>query len=216
MPIAPEEWSVVILGAWNRAILTPSGISKRLFKLPEGTPLQVHVPLDVLAPFRVIHNDLSVMAGSDRLIINPDKPTFAKMGEAMKLGWTALDSLPETPVSAAGFNFKYKSTKPLESLVKLLEHSLDDLFAESEYQVQSRVLARHLKWRSGEIRMAVSEDADLSCTVLFNFHMESDSLGKLKDWLSVPIEDACEQIEIILHQYLGVSEGDVNHAEKAV
>ncbi len=128
MSIVSEEWSVVILGAWNRAILTPAGISKRLFGLPKGTQVEVMVPLDVLAPFKVRHEDTSVAAAADRLIINPSKCNYTNMQKPMNIACKALGNLPETPVSAAGYNFKFKSGKPVPALAKVVEHQLDQAF----------------------------------------------------------------------------------------
>jgi hypothetical protein len=55
MALSPERWSVVIIGRWNRAILTPAGIAKRVFGEPETKLMDVEVPLDGLSPYRVRH-----------------------------------------------------------------------------------------------------------------------------------------------------------------
>jgi hypothetical protein len=54
----PFNWDVVIVGFWNRAILTPNGIAKRLFKLPEGSGIEVLVPVNSLEPSQVKHNGI--------------------------------------------------------------------------------------------------------------------------------------------------------------
>jgi hypothetical protein len=53
MELEPFDWNVVIAAYWNRAILTPNGIAKRLFKIPEGTAMEVEVPVDLLEPPQV-------------------------------------------------------------------------------------------------------------------------------------------------------------------
>lgn len=213
MPIVPEEWSVVIPGAWNRAILTPAGISRRLFQLPEGTPLEIEVPLDTFGPFRVKHGDLSVTADSNRLVIAPAKNSDENMAKALKLALVALTSLPETPVSAAGFNFKYKSKQLVESLARIVEHDADQFFADRQYSVLSRAIGRTIKWRQGEIRLSVIQESDFSCTILINFHMASSSASVLHDWLSVSIDDARQEIDTIFFNYLEIPEGEISHAE---
>lgn len=212
MPIVPAEWSVVILGAWNRAILTPSGISKRLFGLPVGTQVEVMVPLDVLAPFKVKHGDTSVVAASDRLIINPSDCTYANMGKAMEVGRTALGTLPETPVSAAGYNFKFVTKKSVPALARVVDHKLDSAFADRDLPVVSRSISRSVGWRDGEIRIAVSQEADESYAILLNFHKESDSTGTLREWLSVPLDEARKQVDVILYECLSIPEGAISHA----
>ena len=34
MPLEPYDWNVVVLGRWDRALLTSQGIASRLFQLP--------------------------------------------------------------------------------------------------------------------------------------------------------------------------------------
>ncbi len=56
------DWDVVVVGFWNPAILTPAGIWKRLFELEQGTPVELEVPIDGLAPYRVSHEEITVTA----------------------------------------------------------------------------------------------------------------------------------------------------------
>jgi hypothetical protein len=215
MPMVPGDWSVVILGAWNRAILTPAGISKRLFELPEGTQIEVSVPLDVMAPLRVKHRDVSVIAAAECLIVMPSKSTFPNLEIALEVASRGLSKLPETPVSAAGINLKYKSKKPVKALAKLVESPLDLAFAEQDVVVTSRSLLRSVKWKQGEVRIAISQESDQSYSILLNFHMEADSTGKLKDWLSVSMDEASSEVDMILFDFLGLIEGDISNVEEA-
>ena len=41
MPAEPFSWNAVVVGAWNIAILSPDGVRRRLFDLPEGTPIEL-------------------------------------------------------------------------------------------------------------------------------------------------------------------------------
>ncbi|MHB1561822.1 MAG: hypothetical protein ACYC61_30600 [Isosphaeraceae bacterium] len=215
MFLVPGDWSVVILGAWNRAILTPSGISKRLFRLPEGTQVEVMVPIDVMAPFRVKHEDVSVSAAAESLVVIPAKSTFANLGRALEIANRAMDNLPETPVSAAGINLKYKSKQPVRELARLLQSPLDQSFSAQTIEVVSRTILRSVRWKQGEIRIAVSQEPDQAYSILLNVHMEGDTTGKLKEWLSVSLEETRRQVETILFDCLGLSEGDIGHAEEA-
>ena len=169
MPIVPEEWSVVIIGALESG--HPDSIWDRQapFDLPVGTQVEVHVPIDVLAPFKVRHEGIDVMAGHDRLIINPEKCDDPNLSKAMRIAQKALKELPETPVSAAGFNFKFKSKKSVPVLAAVVSHDVDWEFADHNLPVLSRAITRFAKWREGEIRLTVSQESDQSYEILLKF-----------------------------------------------
>lgn len=65
MGLKATEWSVVVVGRWNRAILTPNGIAKRVFKLAELSQMVVAVPLDGVSPYIVKNPDQKIAATTD-------------------------------------------------------------------------------------------------------------------------------------------------------
>ncbi|MBK9039205.1 MAG: hypothetical protein IPL83_08600 [Bdellovibrionales bacterium] len=81
MNIEALDWSVVIAGYWNQAILTPAGIAYRLFKKPKDTPVQVEIPLDGIAPYRVRDGSIIIMAQPKRLHIIAEPPCYENLKE---------------------------------------------------------------------------------------------------------------------------------------
>ena len=114
MPLTPDNWNVVVVGHWNRAILSPNGIAKRLFGLEDGTPVQVLIPLDVVGPYHVRHEKITVIPSNDRLLVQPLHSTFENLMDAMSIARRALEDLPLTPVFAAGINLNYKSATEID------------------------------------------------------------------------------------------------------
>ena len=92
------------------------GIVGRLFKMSEETPVQVEVALDAFLPYRVRHDNVIVTPYSDRLHVQPAIHTYDAFAEAMKVAWNGIDSLPEIPVVATGFNLNFKATGRYQSL----------------------------------------------------------------------------------------------------
>ncbi|MBN2373783.1 hypothetical protein JXL19_08350 [bacterium] len=82
MGLNPYDWNVVVAGYWNRAILTPAGIARRLFGLEPNIPVMIEVPIDGLAPYRVTHEDLTVTAVMGRLTIYANTPSFKILDSA--------------------------------------------------------------------------------------------------------------------------------------
>src|SRR5437016_1158114 len=106
MPLEAYDWNVMVLGRWNRAILTPQGIASRLFQLPPETEIGIEVPMDAIGPFRVSHEDLTVMVGGSHLMVEARENDLPSLERALRVARRAMESLPETPVVAAGFNIR--------------------------------------------------------------------------------------------------------------
>src|SRR5262245_15714431 len=106
MPLEPYDWNVVVLGRWNRAILTPQGIASRLFQLPPETEIGIEVPIDAIGPFRVSHGKLTVMVSEAQLMVEARENNFPSLERAMRVARRAMEDLPRTPVFAAGFNIR--------------------------------------------------------------------------------------------------------------
>jgi hypothetical protein len=184
------------------------GIARRLFELPETTPVDVEVPLDVMAPFRVRHENVTVTAGSDRLVLEPSNNTYPNLEQAMKVGLMALGGLPETPVLAAGFNVRFKSSDTLPGLVEIIGHTWDNRFSDEGIEIEKRAIARTVPWRGGKINISVSQEPDLSSTVLLNYDLKSSETNELQRWLKTTISDVREETERILFRCLGLMPGD--------
>jgi len=203
MSLVPTDWSVVVLGYWNRAILTPSGIATRLFGLAPGTPVEVFIAIDAVAPHQVTHRGVKVVAGSDRLIVQPDKCDFQDLEKAKVIADRALENLPETPVVAAGINVKYDCRESLESLQQVTgQEWWDKQLSDSNYEIVGRSLSRSLKWRSGQINFTVSKEGDGKSEILLNFHCGSTIASELRAWLTTPVRDIESEVERVLFECL--------------
>jgi prepilin-type processing-associated H-X9-DG protein len=206
MPLVPQNWSVIIAGQWNRAILTPRGIAVRLFELEEGTPVLVEVPIDVIGPHRVTHEGITVSVTSTHLAIETQQQAFDTLERAMRVGRRALDNLPETPISAVGINLRYHVTEPAGDLGTLLTHPWDDVLSDAQFVISGRAFGRTLEWHGGQVNFAfVDEDNELK--VLFNIERKSSVKDEHVEWLNRPINDV-EGIVTHLIQSLNITPAD--------
>jgi hypothetical protein len=213
MPITPNDWSILVVGHWNRAILTPAGIVRRLFKMPEETPVQVEVALDAFLPYRVRHNNVIVTPHSDRLHIQPAIHTYDAFAEAMKVARSGIDSLPETPMVAAGLNINFKATGQYPSLSAITVHAWDDRLIENDFKIETRSIARALPWKGGHIKLTVAEDTDNTFNILMNYDRRSTAVGDLKEWLSIPIKDIKQATERTLSDCLDLNLGEIRYGK---
>jgi hypothetical protein len=70
MPAEPFSWNAVVVGAWNTAILSPDGVRRRIFNLPDGTPIDLEIAIDRHGHFRIGHDGLVVIPTGSRLEVN--------------------------------------------------------------------------------------------------------------------------------------------------
>ncbi len=211
MPLTSNDWNVVVIGHWNRAILSPAGIAKRLFELPEGTPVQVLVPLDVVAPYHIRHENVTVIPSNDRLVAQPAHNSLENLVEAITIIRRALEDLPRTPVFAAGLNLGYKSENGIEAIQRITESSWDDRIDESSLVVASRSITRSINWRDGKINSTVTQEPNGPCSILLNFEFLSQEVDKLKQWLNLTAVDIQTQVDLILRNTIGLSPEDFSN-----
>jgi len=211
MSFKPTNWSVVILGRWNRAILTPAGMAKRLFNLPNETPINIEVPIDGIGPYRVKNEKLIVSTDGTRLIIALEQQDYETLEHAKEIAIRALKKLPETPVSAAGFNIRFHSQTIGANLVSLTKSKIDELISDQDYTITTSILNRSLNYEQGHINLEIGEKPQGEYNILMNFERRSQSPTDLIEWLEKPMTNIEEQITKILCDILSIT---INVEEK--
>ena len=201
MNFEPYEWNVVVAGYWNPAILTPAGISERLFQLEKGTPVVVEVPIDGLAPHRAKCDGLTVTAEMGRLVVHADEPNYINLEKANIVAARAIDGLPETPLKAAGFNIRYRIVNPSDGFLAKTEAGIDTLLSDSGFIIQAKMLQRSLAWNEGVVNLTVHSEPEKKVEI--NFHRQSAIQKELSDWLSTPIDSVKQEVNKILLKVIG-------------
>lgn len=213
MPLAPKEWSVVVVGRWNRAILTPAGIGKRVFKLPEGTPLEVMIAIDAIAPPLVKHDKMVVVAASDRLTVQPEICSFDELVRACTLAGNAVRSLPETPLIAVGFNIKYTTHGYFEAIDRALASELDDRASDAQYRIVERQVHRAYEWERGKINAVAALADDGTRSIALNFELQSDSHSHHLEWLGHAAPAIQSEVQKVIGSVLQVPPEDITYEQ---
>lgn len=204
-------WDVVVIGFWNPAILTPAGIAYRLLKLPKDTPVQVEVPLDGLAPYRVRDRSLVIMASPTELHIAAETSGYENLNEALKIASTALNDLPETPVRAAGFNIRYCIDSPPDNILRFITSEIDDSLSDEGYEILSRILRRSLKWRQGNLNIELSYDEQGSSIISLNFDRQTENIAELIEWIKTPIEEIKKTVDCLLEKIFKINVEEIEN-----
>ncbi len=208
MTIVTNDWSVVVVGHWNRAILTPAGIAKRLFGLDGSVPLEVLIPLDEYGPYQVKHQNVIVVAGSDRLVLQAVPCKFSSLNEAKTIAASALHQLPHTPFFAAGLNLGFETVESIGELESLMSHPGDGALSDC-FTIKRRQIKRTVDW-GGEsvVNIEVLNEED-KFKIKINFELRSKDDEKLSNFLNIPIETFEKDARMILTNYIGIIDKDL-------
>lgn len=213
MSLAPSDWSVVVVGRWNRAILTPAGIGKRIFKLPEGTPLEVMIAIDAIAPPLVKHDKMVVVTASDRLTVQPEIHRFDEMIRACDLASNAVKSLPETPLIAVGFNVKYTTQGYVEAIDRALASEIDDRASDAQYKIIERQVHRAYEWKTGKLNVVVTLADNETRSIALNFELQSDSREKHLDWLASTSPPLLVEVQKVIGSILQITPEEITYEQ---
>lgn len=204
MSFRPFNWNVVVLGAWNRAIFTPQWIAEFLFEVPKNRPVEVEVPLSVPTPPKVKHEGIAVSVGAGVLEVSAEPCDFGTLERACICACRALTELPRTPVTAAGFNLRYRSDEAPRELLDAVACGIDDAISDAELQIVRRDVTRRLVWGTGVINAEIEVDESGSTSISLNFHKNSGEHSELKSWLETPMGDVQAHAEVLLTALPGV------------
>ena len=204
MAVELFDWNVVVVGYWNSAILTPSGIAKRLFELAEGTPIMVEVPMDGLAPHRVRHDGFIVTAEPGRLALTMETPTLTNLERARQIAARAVRALPETPLTAAGFNIRLKLDDAPERLLQDTAAAIDTSLSDAGLIIKSRSVRRSLEHGKGTLNLDVRQAGNGETKIELNFHRQCAEVAELCEWLETPATSIKDVFTTILDRVIGV------------
>jgi len=215
MGLQPFNWSVVIRGCWNLAILTPGRISKKIFKLPGKTQMKVSVPIDGISPHLVEHPSKGIVfsAAYDRVEIKLNQMNYDVLQDAMVAGVNVLTWLPETPVSAAGFNINFQTEKPDVDMIKMYQNPTIDGQLSQVGSISDWTMARSFGFKGGNFNLAITGNPK-TFKLLCNFHRESKENKVLVEWLKIPVSDIkAKVVELFEKLNVDIEETKDEHVE---
>lgn len=197
-PGRPNNWNVVILGAWNQAILTPDWVSKNMFVTPEGTAVEVQVALDRVAPIRIKHGAVTVSPGPDRLVASCGTSDEPSLEEAANVLRRALSELPRTPVLAAGVNRRYMFDPIPAELGDLVRSTLSGRLEGEGREANAHNMKVRVPWAGGNLNLELTlDETKLAGAVSLNYELVSTDGPDLSAWLAKTRDMARDGVEIM-------------------
>jgi hypothetical protein len=217
MPLTPTDWNAVVIGRWNRALLTPQYIVRELFEEPAETEVRIEFPIDAVGPFRLSHKGLVVVVAGDRLIVEATANDADCLDRARVIALRAVEDLGKTPLAVAGYNLRYRGSREDQALIALTDDTElrgRKRLADAACKVKGQNVTWIADWNGVKIAlnlMRQEDDPALGTNINFecgegNYEYErrAENRSSIQKWLSEPASAVVTQARKLLTEVLGV------------
>jgi hypothetical protein len=169
MKAIPQGWTIVLVGYWNRMLLTPDWVATNLF---EQDTIDVAFPVMPLNPLMFTAGKVRFTPADERATISLEVVEDDAWGKAEHIALSLLAKLPHTPVRAFGVNLRFSESVPDPAQLSLF--NFVDLPALTDFgcEVQSALVQRTLKVRDDLVLNLKITHGQSGLDYDFNFHFE--------------------------------------------
>lgn len=193
MNFLPDETSIVAVGAWNRAILSPEWIARHGMGHNDPVNYELELPVGGFGlPPRFVLLDLRFCVFPNRFEIRPVTQTLACLDLAERTLRAILNRLPHTPVQGVGFNFGCDADAPGDQTLAPLNAVNDLDVLDFAYEVTETTLTSSISFEGRVLNLSRSFSGG-KLNLRFNFHHSFSSAAaaaeSLRDAQGVFAED---------------------------
>ena len=188
--LASNATALVVAGAWNPSILSPSWVAKNAWGQDLGPDFPVKLELSIADStqqptyeFEGVRYNTNKNRISFYLVPEDACQVEKSISTVLKI----LELLTHTPVSGFGFNFVYEIDEPSPQVVNTFRAS--DIFASLLHSADAEVVVR--QWSStvkteGRLLTLNSQFEGGKVALKFNFHFEVSSAADAVQRLKTP------------------------------
>lgn len=171
MKIKEESCTIVIVGKWNKYILSPDWVANKIF---EEKTIQLEFSVNVGRPPRYTSADIRIIPSNESVLFISLNPTDANLAKMEQLAKKLLGILEYTPIQAFGINFSYVEDAAVCDLASIFNFSDNDKLSEYGCKISNSTIKRELLIKERMLNLTISQsDAD----ILFEFNFHYDVTG---------------------------------------
>ncbi|WP_457389783.1 hypothetical protein [Roseateles sp. P5_E1] len=176
MKPVPAETTLVIVGAWNPAILTPPWVLRYGLQTEEGQAQIVHalIPAGLNGAFEFPRFNLpgfQFTARPEALVLMPDHANETGLALIEDVASRVLQQLTHTPIGGIGHNFEFVDENPDAKWIDVFSQSQIDLVDAIPAGLESQRTVLATTFLRGNAQVNIQRYFDGSNVgVKFNFH----------------------------------------------
>lgn len=166
-PVA-EDYTIVIPGNWNLAILNPDWIARTLFQA-EGVEAQITIVAGTTS-LRYRHNQVIIAPNANRVLFSTSELSAENLAAAEAAAERILEQLPVTPVSGVGINFGYRQDQIPENVADIFNAADVAALAARDLAITRLSVTRTIRYDERDLRLRLTQTEDNSLRVHLNYH----------------------------------------------
>jgi hypothetical protein len=170
--LAIENSNLVIVGAWNPAIISPVWLRQQFPNLLPGDQIEAEFIVHPTVSVRFKINDIRIDPSNGRLTLSSAANNEERLRFLPQLAHAISERLPHTPVIAVGFNFVFRveANRRLAIDRFLDERGQGQLYADLGLATRTgRQVTHSFALTQGTLNITYEYKAD-ETTMNFNFH----------------------------------------------
>ena len=204
MEILAEGHNIVLVGGWNRNIITPQWVASSLANVEEvGFQLAIDDPT---FPFRILFDDYVLTVRADRLLLHSHIVSADRLRRAATLAHRLLELLPHTPISALGINFAWRESDPPPALLPLFTLNDTTAIADEGRTVTETAIKRSFPWADGTLTFTMALKPQGHVVADFNFHWTVTGATAAQQYLTEGPSQAREAARLLLRKVYELEE----------
>jgi len=206
MIIKNEGWNLVLLGKWNKYILSPEWSAKNIFGVDK---VQVEFAINLDQPPRFTSGNVRMIPGEDSVVFVPVECVEASLVEMEKCAQKLLETLPYTPVYACGINFGFtEKIDMLPASVTRLFDIEDTELLSGHGEIQESSIRRTIQLDKKKLMFMIAQNED-EVLFDFNFHYDVKDGNSARELLAGEVvENRKYSLDILAKYELTLEEGD--------
>lgn len=204
MEILAEGHNIVLMGGWNRNIITPQWVASSLANVEEvGFQLAIDDPT---FPFRILFDDYVLTVRADRLQLHSHIVSADRFSGAATLAHHLLELLPHTPISALGINFAWRESDPPPALLPVFTLTDTTAIADEGRSVTETAIKRSFPWEEGTLTFTMVLKPQGHVVVDVNFHWAVTRAADAQQYLKDRPSEAREAARLLLRKVYELEE----------
>lgn len=203
MKLVKGSSTLVIVGAWNPAILQPDWIARNALQIQTGAPIPMTMEFGPGIGFlpRLNIDGVTVAPFPDRLLFGLDSLDVLQLARLEDAGHRTLSALSHTPVTAFGENFDFVEDDPTEEQLGIFDHLVDlsDRVGE-RFEPVATALKQSVQLDGRTLNLTRELNGN-SFFIRFNFHYSASSAADAAALLGGQFERNYQVVLNVLRSY---------------